>query len=356
MLLPLAGCGVFGGRREQPPAPSTSSTPPPSSAPSSGKGGYYLDDGPGANPPADIDSIPDAVPRVEPLHKGAMRPYAVMGRNYVPMTALAPYRARGVASWYGRRYHGKQTSTGELYDMYGMSAAHPTLPLPSYVRVTNLKNNRSLIVRVNDRGPFHEGRVIDLSVRAAQLLGFYETGTTRVKIDYVGKASLGGSDDTKLAATLRGPGVSPQHAAVMVASAAPVSPAPQTSKPYMKEYFDPTIANRGSLPAQTLRANDSETPMVARRVATTAEVARATQTALQQPAQPAGPMLASSRSVPALAPAPRTVASADAPSSFESRFAPAGNSTVGAMRSDPVSAYAPSSSGSGAVLMGRGLY
>ena len=115
---------------------------------------------------------------------------------------------------------------------------------------------------------------------------------------------LKNADAVKLAATLRGPGVSPHHAAVMVASAAPVSPAPQTSKPYMKEYFNPTIANRGSLPAQTARANDSETPMVARRVATTAEVARATQTALQQPAQPAGPMLASSRSVPAPAPSP----------------------------------------------------
>ena len=306
-----------------------------------------------------------ASPRVvgpgEPVPKGGGRyavgkPYVIAGKTYVPEENAEGYSATGIASWYGDDFHGRKTSNGEIFDMNSIAAAHPTLPLPSYVRVTNVKNNRSLIVRVNDRGPFHEGRVIDVSVRAAQLLGFYETGTTRVKIDYVGKASLGGSDDTKLAATLRGPGVSPQHAAVMVASAAPVSPAPQTSKPYMKEYFDPTIANRGSLPAQTARANDSETPMAARRVATTAEVARATQTAPQQPAQPAGPMLASSRSVPALAPAPRTVASADAPSSFESRFAPAGNSTVGAMRSDPVSAYAPSSSGSGAALMGRGLY
>jgi rare lipoprotein A len=185
MLLPLAGCGVFGGRREQPPAPSTSSTPPPSSAPSSGKGGYYLDDGPGANPPADIDSIPDAVPRVEPLHKGAMRPYAVMGRNYVPMTALAPYRARGVASWYGRRYHGKQTSTGELYDMYGMSAAHPTLPLPSFVRVTSAANGRSVVVRVNDRGPFIDSRLIDLSYTAAHKLGIIAGGSALVEVELV---------------------------------------------------------------------------------------------------------------------------------------------------------------------------
>lgn len=177
----LAGCGVFGGRREPPPSPGPS-TPP---VPATGKGGYYLDDGPGANPPANLDSIPDAVPRVEPLHKGAMRPYMVMGRNYVPMMALTPYRARGVASWYGRRYHGKLTSTGEPYDMYGMTAAHPTLPLPSYVRVTSVANGRSVVVRVNDRGPFIDSRLIDLSYTAAHKLGIVAGGSALVEVESV---------------------------------------------------------------------------------------------------------------------------------------------------------------------------
>src|SRR4051812_29201005 len=101
-------------------------------------GGYYLDDGPGDSAPPDLDSIPEPLPQLEPLHRGAMRPYIVLGQTFTPMTDLQPYKVRGIASWYGRRYHGKQTSNGEVYDMYGISAAHPTLPLPSYARVTNL--------------------------------------------------------------------------------------------------------------------------------------------------------------------------------------------------------------------------
>jgi rare lipoprotein A len=282
------------------------------------------------------------------------KPYVIAGKTYVPEENAESYSAQGIASWYGEDFHGRKTSNGEVFDMHSIAAAHPTLPLPSYVRVTNLKNNRSLIVRVNDRGPFHEGRVIDVSVRAAQLLCFYETGTTQVKLDYVGKASLGGSDDTKLAATLRGPGVSPQQQPVMVASAAPQAPASQPSaKPYMKEFFDPTIANRGALPAQAVRPVEQEAPV--RRVTTTTEVARVAPQPAQQRVQPQTPMLASSRSVPAPAPAPRAVANADAQTSFDSRFAPAGNSSVGSVRTEPVSAYAPSSR-DGAALTGRGLY
>jgi rare lipoprotein A len=157
----------------------------PSSPTAPGGGGYYLDDGPGANPPANIDSIADAVPKVEPLHRGTSRPYTVMGKNYTPMTALAPYKARGVASWYGRRYHGKMTSSGELYDMYGMSAAHTTLPIPSYVRVTNLANGRSVVVRVNDRGPFIDSRLIDLSYTAAHKLGILNGGSAMVEVESI---------------------------------------------------------------------------------------------------------------------------------------------------------------------------
>jgi len=148
-------------------------------------GGYYLDDGPGAKPPANLDAIPDAVPRVEPINRGTARPYVVMGKSYTPMTALAPYKARGIATWYGRRYHGKPTSSGELYDMYAMTAAHTTLPIPSYARVTNLKNGRSVVVRVNDRGPFVEGRIIDLSYTAAHRIGVLPGGNAMVEVETI---------------------------------------------------------------------------------------------------------------------------------------------------------------------------
>lgn len=157
----------------------------PSGSPGGGGGGYYLDDGPGANAPANIDAIPDAVPKIEPLSRGSMRPYAVMGRNYTPMTQLAPYKARGVASWYGRRYHGKQTSSGEIYDMYAMSAAHTILPIPSYVRVTNVANGKSVVVRVNDRGPFIDSRLIDLSYTAAYKLGILGGGSGMVEVESI---------------------------------------------------------------------------------------------------------------------------------------------------------------------------
>ena len=146
-------------------------------------GGYYLDDGPGENPPPNLEQIPDAVPRREPLARGAMRPYNVMGQNYTPMTVLQPYKARGMASWYGRRYHGKQTSSGEIYDMYGMTAAHTLLPIPSFARVTNLQNNKSVVVRINDRGPFHSDRLIDLSYTAAWKLGVLGSGRAMVEVE-----------------------------------------------------------------------------------------------------------------------------------------------------------------------------
>ena len=142
----------------------------PSTLPPLHGGGYYKDDGPGLNPPPNLHTIPDAVPRPEPLHRYANKPYRVNGVNYTPIAGDAPYVERGLASWYGRRYHGRPTSSGEPYDMYAMTAAHRTLPIPSYARVTNLNNGRSVIVRINDRGPFHGDRVIDLSYTAAYKL------------------------------------------------------------------------------------------------------------------------------------------------------------------------------------------
>jgi len=148
-------------------------------------GGYYKDDGPDANPPANLASIPDAVPRAEPLHKYANRPYEVFGKKYVPLASVQPFSQRGTASWYGKRFHGQKTSSGETYDMYKMTAAHPTLPIPSYVRVTHVGSGKSVVVRVNDRGPFHGGRIIDLSYVAAYKLGYIGAGSAQVQVEAV---------------------------------------------------------------------------------------------------------------------------------------------------------------------------
>src|SRR5262245_24465003 len=151
------------------------------------------------------------------------KPYMVGGRMYVP-EENKDYRAEGLASWYGRDFHGRLTANGEVFDMESISAAHPTLPMPSYVRVTNLQNRKSLIVRVNDRGPYHQNREIDLSYRAAQLLGFHNNGIGRVRVEYVGLAPLEGSDDRKLMATLREGAPAQAPSAIMVASAKPFLP------------------------------------------------------------------------------------------------------------------------------------
>ncbi len=169
----IAGCSTA-------PKPPPAAQPPPSRP-----GGFYQDDGPPSQVPADIMSTPDAVPKIEPFHSGASRPYVALGRGYTPITDDRPLVQRGFASWYGRQFHGNRTSTGEIYDMFSMTAAHPTMPLPSYARVTNLRNGASVIVRVNDRGPFSDGRVIDLSYAAAMRLGIAATGTGEVEVQRI---------------------------------------------------------------------------------------------------------------------------------------------------------------------------
>jgi rare lipoprotein A len=149
------------------------------------RGAYYKDDGPGDNPPPNLAAIPDAEPKAEPLHRFANRPYQVFGKDYVPLETVAPFRQRGLASWYGKRFHGGPTSSGERYDMYAMTAAHPTLPVPSYARVTNVANGRSVVVRINDRGPFHADRIIDLSYTAAYRLGYSDAGSALVDIEAI---------------------------------------------------------------------------------------------------------------------------------------------------------------------------
>jgi rare lipoprotein A len=164
------------------PAPLPGPAQPAAATPSSK---YYSDDGPPLAVTIDLDAVPDAVPRNEPLHRFANRPYTVLGRDYVPATAPRPYRERGVASWYGRKFHGQKTSIGEVYDMFAMTAAHPTLPLPSYARVTSVASGKSVVVRVNDRGPFLHGRVIDLSFAAAHRLGIAQKGSGEVEVEAI---------------------------------------------------------------------------------------------------------------------------------------------------------------------------
>ena len=154
-------------------------------SPSKKGGGYYLDDGPGDHPPENIDAIPDAVPKVEPFNARANQPYIALDNKYIPMTSFYPYKEKGVASWYGKRYHGKKTSIGEYYDMYSMTGAHTTLPIPCYVRVTNTENGKSVIVRINDRGPFKKDRIIDLSFAAAYKLRLSDKGSGPVEVELI---------------------------------------------------------------------------------------------------------------------------------------------------------------------------
>lgn len=165
LLLVLAACS------STPPRPTGGPGGPPV-LPRPGPAPVAERDGPDAQPPADLAKVPDAEPKVEPIRSGGPnRPYEVLGRSYTPFTTDRPFTERGLASWYGKKFHGRRTASGEIYNMYAMTAAHPTLPIPSYVRVRNPANEREIVVRINDRGPFHPGRVIDLSYTAALKLG-----------------------------------------------------------------------------------------------------------------------------------------------------------------------------------------
>lgn len=188
--LVLIGCGSAPIATSQPeasaprPAPQAKASGLPVLPPAgSGRGGYYMDDGPGDSPPEGLMDTPDAEPRIEPYSKRANRPYVVFGKEYVPITEEKPFKQRGVGSWYGKKFHGQKTSSGEPYDMYKMTAAHPTLPIPSFARVTNVANGKQVIVRVNDRGPFHSGRIIDLSYTAALKLGYLGKGSGELEVE-----------------------------------------------------------------------------------------------------------------------------------------------------------------------------
>src|ERR1700694_3272540 len=180
------------------------------------------------DPKYGVSSSPRVVALGDPVPKGGGtyrvgKPYVVAGRVYVPEEDVN-YREEGMASWYGDDFHGRLTANGEIFDMASLTAAHPTLPMPCYARVTNLSNGKSLIVRVNDRGPYHGNRVMDVSSRAAELLEFKNNGVARVRVEYVARAPLEGSDDRQLLATLRTGIPAPSPSLVRIASARPFVP------------------------------------------------------------------------------------------------------------------------------------
>jgi rare lipoprotein A len=194
------------------------------------------------DPKYGVSSSPRVVAFGDPIPKGGGtyrigKPYTVGGRVYVPEEDVN-YREEGMASWYGDDFHGRLTANGEVFDMQGLTAAHPTLPMPSYARVTNLTNGKSLIVRVNDRGPYHGNRLIDVSNKAAELLEFKGNGVARVRVEYVGRAPLEGSDDRQLVATLRTGAPAPSPSLVRVASA----------RPFVPEVMSSGRAIRGEVP------------------------------------------------------------------------------------------------------------
>jgi rare lipoprotein A len=201
---------------------TTTRTGPNTDATGTNAGGYLNGDGPGVIDTARLAAAPDAVPRAEPLHKYANRPYDALGTRYVPLTTPGIYRERGIASWYGKKFQGQPTANGEPYDMYAMTAAHKTLPVPSYARVTNLANGKSVIVRVNDRGPFVRGRIIDLSYAAAYRLDFISAGSAEVEVESLNADQF----DSQLIAPPSSATTTPIYTAPVQAEVIPVDPMP----------------------------------------------------------------------------------------------------------------------------------
>lgn len=209
--------------------PASGAKPPALPKAGSGKGGYYQDDGPGDIIPEGLMDTPDAEPKIEPYSPRANRPYVVFGKTYTPIADGRPFKQRGVASWYGKKFHGQKTSSGEPYDMYKMTAAHPTLPIPSYVRVSSLATGNQVIVRVNDRGPFHSNRIIDLSYTAALKLGYLGRGSGEVEVELLLPDEIARINATRQARSEPQPARAMNNPAaepVRANETAPVSPMP----------------------------------------------------------------------------------------------------------------------------------
>ena len=246
----LAGC-ASGPQRSGSATASTS--PPTRPAPSPDR------DGAETNPPADLARVPDAEPKLEPIRSGGPnKPYAVLGRDYTPITQDAPFTERGLASWYGRKFHGRRTASGEVYNMYAMTAAHPTLPIPSYARVRNPANGREVVLRINDRGPFHPGRIVDLSYTAALKLDLLR-GVGAVELQRIT------FDDIRTGAWRREGAAEPLRLAeannVVVVPAPVLVKTPVLADPVV--FVAPVVVAEADAPASAASATSADTTPVA---------------------------------------------------------------------------------------------
>lgn len=218
---------------------------------SSGKGGYYQDDGPGDHPPEGLEFTVDPIPVQEAFSRSGNKPYVVFGKTYTPITdSTTPLVQRGIASWYGKKFHGQKTSSGELYDMYKITAAHPTLPIPSYARITNLTNGKQIIVRINDRGPFHSNRIIDLSYTAALKLDILGKGSSQIEVERLLPADIERMAENRQ-------NQSPVSVPVVVAVRAEAPPASSTTpRPEQASMtFDELLTSQGYLAQPAVKAN-----------------------------------------------------------------------------------------------------
>lgn len=259
-VLALIGCGSVPPVSQQETSPRPVAVKPGSSSipvlpkAGSGRGGYYQDDGPGDNPPEGLLDVPDAEPRIESYRPANSRPYTVLGKTYTPETEDKPFKQRGIGSWYGKKFHGQKTASGELYDMYKMTAAHPTLPIPSYVRVTNISNGKQVIVRINDRGPFHSNRIIDLSYTAALKLGYLGSGSSELEVERVLPDEISRMNSSKKEQTSRTEQSTPT-ADVLAAAAAVEAPASALAVPVVLQVNSETTAvqqTTAALPTSTV--------------------------------------------------------------------------------------------------------
>ncbi len=244
--------------------------------------------GNGIDPKYGVKASPRVVAEGQAVPKGGGRyqvgkPYQVAGRTFVP-AENKNYKAEGMASWYGAAFHGRLTANGEVFDRHALTAAHPTLPLPSYVRVTNMNNGRSVMVRVNDRGPFHGNRVLDVSKKTAELLDFQRLGTARVRVEYAGPADLSGSDDARLLATYREDGRN-APAPIALAMASQPAPAIATAPAPVPSHGPESVAAASYQPSVTAIPIPAPSPMLAAAPAVPASFTRGA--AVAAPARPA---------------------------------------------------------------------
>ena len=207
LVLALAGLAWLTACADMPLGFTPQTVQKPASIPTSlllkKPGGFYTDDGPDGALPVDLDLLAEPVPKLESMNTQANQVYSVFGREYVPLTQPSPYKRQGTASWYGRKFHGQRTSSGEVYDMFALTAAHPTLPIPSYARIVNLQNGNSVVVRINDRGPFSSGRIMDVSYAAAHRLGFVQEALANIEVQSIlPGAALAGASPAQAAPAL----------------------------------------------------------------------------------------------------------------------------------------------------------